>query len=82
MCSFSSGECTPRIVGPNDTISKYGYFSKNNPHSNPACIALIAGFVLLNETMTAREIIGSILIFGSVVCSQKPFEIFFKKKDI
>lgn len=45
-------------------------------------IALIAGFVLLNETMTAREIIGSILIFSSVVCSQKPFEKFFKKKDI
>lgn len=45
-------------------------------------IALIAGFLFLKETMSSREIIGSILIFISVICSQIPFEKFFKKKII
>ena len=35
----SCGEWTPNICGPIDTISKYGYFSKNRPHSKPAWIA-------------------------------------------
>ena len=37
-------------------------------------ISLIAGVIILKETMGDREIIGSILIFLSVVCSQIPFE--------
>jgi len=31
----SSGECAPRIVGPQEIMSNFGFFSKNNPHSNP-----------------------------------------------
>lgn len=37
-------------------------------------ISLIAGVIILHETMGDREIIGSILIFLSVICSQIPFE--------
>jgi hypothetical protein len=28
ISNFSSGECTPRKVGPYETISKSGYFSR------------------------------------------------------
>ncbi len=38
ISSLSSGECTPRMVGPNDTISRWGYFCRNSPHSSPACM--------------------------------------------
>ena len=44
ISSRSSGECTPRSVGPNDTMSNSGYFSKNSPHSNPAWMARTLGF--------------------------------------
>jgi hypothetical protein len=36
ISNFSSGECTPRKVGPYETISKSGYFSEKSPHSKPA----------------------------------------------
>lgn len=40
---LSEGEWTSRKVGPNDTMSRCGYFVRNRPHSNPACIAFMAG---------------------------------------
>ena len=41
--SFSSGEWTPVIVGPNDTMWMPGYFSPMMPHSRPAWTAFTAG---------------------------------------
>ena len=40
---FSSGECTPSSVGPNDTMSMPGYFSPMMPHSSPAWTAFTSG---------------------------------------
>lgn len=45
-------------------------------------IALIFGVLVLSEEMSDREIVGSILIFISVICSQLPFETYFKKEII
>ena len=45
-------------------------------------IALIFGVLVLSEEMSDREIVGSILIFISVICSQLPFEKYFKKEII
>lgn len=45
-------------------------------------IALISGVLFLEEVMSDREIIGSILIFFSVIASQIPFEKLIKKKII
>ena len=50
MLSLSCGECTPYICGPMLTISRYGYFSKNRPHSNPAWIASTFGSALNKST--------------------------------
>ena len=43
MSIRSSGEWAPRIVGPIETISSSGYFSRNNPHSRPAWIERTIG---------------------------------------
>lgn len=45
-------------------------------------VALIFGVIMLGEEMSDREIVGSILIFFSVICTQIPFEKIFKKQII
>lgn len=45
-------------------------------------ISLISGVLFLEEIMSDREIIGSILIFVSVIVSQLPFEKLIRKKII
>ena len=34
--SLSPGACTPRRVGPNEIMSRWGYLSRKSPHSSPA----------------------------------------------
>ena len=43
--------------------------------------AVIGSALILGEEMNAREILGSILIFGAVVLSQLPEGAFKKKKQ-
>ena len=44
ISSRSSGECTPRMVGQMEIISRCGYFFRNKPHSSPAWIAFTLGW--------------------------------------
>lgn len=44
--------------------------------------ALLAGWIILNESMTGRELIGCALVFLAVVCSQLPWGSFRKRKNM
>ena len=37
-----------------------------------SCISVIAGFIILNQTMTSREIFGCILMFSAIILAQLP----------
>jgi len=65
MLSFSSGECAPWIVGPNEIISRPGFLPSNIPHSKPACIAFISASLLNNFLKTFLDVLSiSESIFG------------------
>lgn len=44
--------------------------------------ALLAGWILLHESMSARELIGCGLVFLAVVCSQLPWGSFRNRKNV
>ena len=40
----------------------------------------LAGWVILGQKLTARELLGCALVFVAVICSQLPWEKFFRRK--
>ena len=37
-----------------------------------SCISVIAGFIVLNQTLSSREIFGCLLMFGAIILAQLP----------
>lgn len=42
--------------------------------------AVLAGWLLLGQTLTPRELLGCALVFVAVICSQLPWSRFFRRK--
>ena len=40
-----------------------------------SCISALAGWMLLNEVMSGRELMGSALMFAAIIISQLPSDI-------
>ena len=50
--------------------------------SSEAVFAVLGGMLLLGETLSIREIIGCIVMFGAIILSQTPYKIKSSKGDI
>ncbi len=50
--------------------------------SMEAVVAAVAAWIILDESMNAREISGAALLFFAVILAQLPVQIFYRKKRI
>lgn len=75
---FSSGIAyTLQIVGQtglNPTIASLIM-------SLESVVSAVSGFLFLQETMSGREALGCVLMFGAVILAQIPVSVFLNKKD-
>ena len=65
--------CPVRCVHPADRRSeKYEQTVASLILSLESCISVIAGWLILGQNLSSREIFGCVLMFGAIILAQLP----------